>query len=335
MQTNNINEMLQNIDNMSQMSFTSPTIDLPKISRENDITFENNIIKTKIVCMSNDKENENNKFSKNSSADGLMNNRISNVCDDICTCINKEECDHKDIILDDLTKPWNYRIMLLLKNIGEKSLGYKWMHNEELLYYTKKYKYLTIIEVTLLAIIGTVTGSQIVTYFTEQSNILYMILLIIQTLFYLCYGITKAIKEAGDYPSKIYGHRWSSIKFGEIATDIQTQFCLPIDKRNKDEHFLEYKSKDFNDNLYGAPIIRHSTKKKYSDNIYPKKISKYAFDNVDHIDIIFDNNKNNISCDNKSNESNDNNSIKKYQTQPNKLIDDKFKYEIGRFFKMY
>ena len=53
----------------------------------------------------------------------------------------------KKYLIDDLEKPWNYRIMTQLQIIGEKALGYKWMHNKDLEYYTVLLKYMTIAEI--------------------------------------------------------------------------------------------------------------------------------------------------------------------------------------------
>jgi len=38
---------------------------------------------------------------------------------------------NKKYVYDDLSTPWNFRVMTQLKKIGEKSIGYKWMHEQK------------------------------------------------------------------------------------------------------------------------------------------------------------------------------------------------------------
>ena len=33
--------------------------------------------------------------------------------------------------------PWNYKILLLLRKIGKKTMGYRWMHEQDTQYYNK------------------------------------------------------------------------------------------------------------------------------------------------------------------------------------------------------
>ena len=68
-----------------------------------------------------------------------------------------------------LDGPWNYKIQLLLKKIGEKCMGYRWMHNKEQRYYENMDEKYTIIELILVSIITTVTGSEFVALFASSN----------------------------------------------------------------------------------------------------------------------------------------------------------------------
>lgn len=236
---------------------------------------------------------------------------------------NDKKSNHKpkkDYIVDDLEKPWNYRIMLQLKTIGERSLGYKWMHNEELMYYAQRLKMLTILEIVLTTLHATSIAGSIVSLFNNTNIYALMIILTcIQTVLFICTNIIKTWKEAAEYPTKIYDHRWSCIKFGQIATQIQNQFCLHVSKRNNDENFLEYKSTDFDDALFGAPIIRSVTMKQYLDGTKDSNIIKpLSLGNIGNIEIVVDKNE---DCEGKSKE------------DKSKNMESKYNHEMDRFLR--
>ena len=163
---------------------------------------------------------------------------------------------------------WNKKLEQQLVRIGNRAAGYKWMHNEESTHYTEQWRVINLVEIIFVTLHGASIATSFVAIFAETgSPLIMMILTCIQTVFYIMSTIIKSYKEGTDYSSKIYDHRWSSIKFSQISTEIQNQFCLDISKRVDDESFLEYRSTDFNDALFGAPVIRPKTVKRYLDSI--------------------------------------------------------------------
>lgn len=250
---------------------------------------------------------------------------VSEINNNKCNFKNIDE--HKEFILDKLDEPWNYRIMLQLKKIGEKSMGYKWMHNEDMMYYTLKFRCLTLIEVILLSLIGTLSGIEIFSLFTTNNKLISILSTCIHTLLVIIYGLIKAIKESSDYPSRIYNHRWSSVKFGQISSEIQNQFCLPINKRDSDTGFLQYKTTDYNDNLLSAPVIRSCTRNKYINGTKNINISQpLSLGSMEKIEIVIDKGENN-DIDIKDIK------LKDHANHIKQSIENKFEYEMERFLR--
>ena len=64
--------------------------------------------------------------------------------------------------------PWNYKILLLLRKIGKKTMGYRWMHEQESKYYNKIHNRITIIEMLMIAFLGTITGGGFVNFIVNS-----------------------------------------------------------------------------------------------------------------------------------------------------------------------
>jgi hypothetical protein len=233
----------------------------------------------------------------------------------------KNNTETKEFIVDDLEIQWNYRIMLQLKRTGERSSGYRWMHNEELIHFTYLLRKITLAEIIFSVIHGiTITGSIVALVEDSNNKVLMVSLICVQAILYVITNILKTWKEGAEFPKKIYDHRWSCIKFGQIATKIQNQFCLSIGKRDNDENFLEYTSSDFNDTMFGAPVIRPKTKKQYLDGTKYSNIYKpMSLGNMDNIDIVIDKNDNDATIIN-------------LPTQ-NVKVNKRFEYEMDRFIR--
>lgn len=196
----------------------------------------------------------------------------------------------KDYIVDDLDKPWNYRIMLQLKTISNRCKGYKFMHEIEMTYLTQQLKILNLLEIIFVTLHGASIGSAFVAIFVEKGEFVVLtILTCVQTLFYVISTVLKTYKEGMEYTTKINSHRNSFIKFSQITTVIENQLCLPVSKRASDETFLEYKSNDFNDTLSSAPVIRPATVHKYLEELKNKdNTNSISFGTLNPLEIVID-----------------------------------------------
>lgn len=233
----------------------------------------------------------------------------------------EEKSDKKKYIVDCLEKPWNFHMMLQLKSIGERSNGYKWMHNEELEYYTIAARYTMVMEIVLVTLHGASIASSFVALFADKNNqIAIIIITCFQTVLYILSMIIKTYREGMAFDEKIYNHRWTLLKFSQLSSQIQNQFCLPVSRRSDDQSFLEYRSNDFNDILFGAPVIRPITKQRYLDTIKDSEIAKaLALSNINQIEIIMEQEKNSDQ-------------VTPLPKQPEET-NTNYRYQLDRFFR--
>lgn len=244
----------------------------------------------------------------------------------------------------DLSKERNIVLMTQLKKIGEKSIGYKWMHNYEKEYYEKNEGIYKIWEIILLAIIGTITGGEFVAFTSEfakvlnaaSTNILVTIIIFwgintLKLIISLIYAVVKGLKDSGDFPKKIYDHQYTCAKFNEIYMDIQNQFTLSVKNREIDSSFLQNKTKEFNELMQTAPKIRRSTINKYikateNEDIYkPLLVGEF-----DKIEIVIDEDKDNVNLRVTKNNPHD---MVNNTTGFDSLTQNKAKYQISRWLK--
>ena len=195
----------------------------------------------------------------------------------------------KEYIVDDLEKPWNYQIMRQLKKIGEKSFGYKWMHNEEIIYYTDVLKYLTMAEIILTVIHGANIFGSIVTIFSTTNKPLIAAFTTAQAILFIIITILKTWKESAEYVNRIDSHRTAFIKFGQISTKIQNQFCIAVGKRDNDSNFLDYTTEGFASVVSSAPNIRVATLRRLLESTRDSNVSKpLSLESIAEIDIVVD-----------------------------------------------
>lgn len=180
---------------------------------------------------------------------------------------------------------WNRAIVELLKKIGERSLGYRWMHNLESDYYESLDSKLAMIEVLLLGLLGVLTSVQLIgaaiptlTGTADTTNttntIIILTITIIQLLLTCIFGIIKSIRENSNFPQQSYKNKYASNKFNSINLKIQEQFSLELDKRDDDKTFTHHLLGQYNDLLFESPSIRSKTMKKYVEGTKDSKINK-------------------------------------------------------------
>ena len=178
----------------------------------------------------------------------------------------------------DIEEPWNYRIQLLLKKIGERAMGYKYMHIQDQYHYVWVLRVYFLIEVVVLSIIGMLTGGQLVGFiassdFAEDPKIV-IPLNIIQILIVFLYAIIRGFRMVGGYEDNIWSHKYNSAKFNEIFLEIQEQLSLPTADRAVDKEFLKYIIKQYNGLLETSPKIRQKSIKKYLKSVEDENIFK-------------------------------------------------------------
>lgn len=164
------------------------------------------------------------------------------------------------------TGTWNYRMLSLLKKIGEKSMGYRWMHDQEVLFYENLNSIYSKIELILLAILGTITSSLFIGLLSniglEKNHFVMIIITSLELLLLLCYSIVKGFHNP-EYSKHIFNHNNVGAKFNTINLDIQEQLSLEIQDREVDKIFLKRIIKLYNELMEISPKIRKQTMNKY------------------------------------------------------------------------
>ena len=222
--------------------------------------------------------------------------------------------------------------MIQLKKIGEKSTGYRWMHDQEKIYYTQRNNIFLKLEVVMIAMIGTLTSGEFIMFVSKSVNTIDSGAIVsgIQLLIFMIFCIIKGLYEIGDFVNKIENHRVASSKFNNIFIDIDNQLRIPINKRETDYDFLSYKTKEYNSIMESSPMIRQSVIDQYilateREDIYKPPVAG----GFEKLEIVVNNNKNDIIIRSQNNSSNGNESPS-YRSI-DKSMDNKLKNQIDRW----
>lgn len=162
---------------------------------------------------------------------------------------------------------WNYKIVLLLQKIGKRTMGYRWMHDQESQNNDTQNNKFMIAQIVLDVLNATVTGSTMVAlvYSANLQNDLttLYILTAISLAIQIASGVVTGIRESSDFSNIAAKHNYAAIKFGEINLDIQNQLSLNVEDRDTDKDFLKNIIKRYNDLNMTVPQISDDVKKRY------------------------------------------------------------------------
>ena len=90
--------------------------------------------------------------------------------------------DNGDIMVDDdkTDGPWNYKIVMLLTKIGKRTMGYRWMHDQEAHHYDNRDTKVGVIELVIITFVTILTGAGFTNFLVatdlDNNKILYIIL---------------------------------------------------------------------------------------------------------------------------------------------------------------
>src|SRR5581483_8036424 len=123
------------------------------------------------------------------------------------------------------------------------TMGYRWMHEQEFQYYETMHTRLSIIEMLILAFLGTITGGGLINFITgtgiDNNKIIYIIITTIQIVTIFIVAIIKGYGNVVKYEKKMNDHLNASLKNSELNLNIQTQLSLNIKDRESDVTFLK------------------------------------------------------------------------------------------------
>lgn len=199
---------------------------------------------------------------------------------------SKSKLRRKSIIC---SEPWNKGIQLLLKKIGEKAMGYKWMLNKEKEYYEHLDGIYSKAEIITLSLLAIITGGEFVGALADVgirgNTITIVVVTIVQLFMIALYAIIKGIKDSQNYQKKIIEYNNLAGIYNEINIKIQLQFSYTINERKNDKEFAKKMTTLYNQAFNDTPIIRKKTRDKYIK--YTKDINIHRpliigeFDNIE------------------------------------------------------
>lgn len=209
---------------------------------------------------------------------------------------NKEHSDKKSnekICQIDDNKPWNYKILLLLRKIGKKTMGYRWMHEQEANYYNDletKFETGKIIIIILLSLVnGTSLYNTFAGTYLEYNLIFHATISIINLVGLAALAFSIKYPDAKKYTDLKHNHFNASLRNAELNLTIQSQLALNLEDRESDKMFLQSIIRLFKDILYLSPSIRETTKKKYIAESEENEIFNPLFGTGDDLQIIIQN----------------------------------------------
>jgi hypothetical protein len=185
---------------------------------------------------------------------------------------------------------WNYRMKLMLKKIGEKSMGYRWMNEQEYAHYLNVDYYIGIVIIVLTALVTTLTSGTLIGLFSDTNLVknsdTLMIITLLEVIMSALSGIAIAIRDQGEFKKKSRDYKDTSYKFARIYHSIQEQFSLPIKERENDIQFLKDKIKEYDDLMEAMGTIRPKILQKYINTARAQNHNKPALEEYETIEIL-------------------------------------------------
>ena len=237
------------------------------------------------------------------------------------------------VINDNENNPWNYRIVLFLQKLGKKTMGYRWMHDQECQNNENEESKYLITEVALTALIDILTGSTLIGLISsigQETNITLLICLTVATLIIqLVQAVIKGIRETSNFQENASKHNYAATKFSEVNLDIQNQLSLNIKDRDTDKDFIKNIISKFNDLTLIVPKVSQEVKNKYIEASEENDVyNTMLVGDYGNIQIIEKNKKVNEKENEEPEENDDNiNSIKTNTS--------KSQYEINRWLSHF
>lgn len=192
-------------------------------------------------------------------------------------------------VVTDLDDPWNPRIQLRLKSIGEKAMGYRWMSYREVTYNQEWHSFYTRLETVLFTIITTIASGEFVTILFEANHTVLIIVSIAELIFLFSHGVAQSLKDKGDYLNKSKHFNDNAAKFNEIYLSILNQLSIPIDRREEGVDYLKEMTDKFNDLMFSPIKVRQETIDQYIKETKNSNIYKpLLVGGLDKIDIVID-----------------------------------------------
>lgn len=183
---------------------------------------------------------------------------------------------------------WNEDLKQLLKQYGEKAMGYRWIHDYEADYYTNYDKKLKFYQMTMLSLTGTITGGALISMADnlDTDSVLFFVVTVVKLLIEASLALIVMIREYSDYIGRAENHKKTATEFRRIYHDIKGQFVLVDSEKESGKTFLISIMERYDTIMETALTVRPTTLEKYlkyteNQNVYKPTI----VDDVENIDI--------------------------------------------------
>jgi hypothetical protein len=175
----------------------------------------------------------------------------SNIASTLCSI--ERETKYPNIV-------WNSSIEHDVKDIGEKSKGYKIMHIQESIKMTQIYTNLMYTGITLGPLAGLLSG--IGSSLNPDAPVIFPI---ISACVAFISGIVVAVTKYGKFEEKVLHHKTAASKYTGLESNVRRQLVLERKDRVNPVEYLEYIGGNFDELFETSPLVS-----KYVYNDYVK-----------------------------------------------------------------
>jgi hypothetical protein len=145
-----------------------------------------------------------------------------------------------------MNNDWNVFIENICQDIGNKSMGYKWMHYNTALGLSSI--------ASKLKLFGTLMGPLVgISIFSNTGDIL--VLKIVTGVISFVIGISTAMLQTNNYDEEASKHKLASGRYSSLISNIRRQLSIPYEKREKGDDYVKWIEKNYNDLVTNSPDI--------------------------------------------------------------------------------
>jgi hypothetical protein len=182
---------------------------------------------------------------------------------------------------DVMSSVYSHRSVKMLKKIGDKAMGYRWMHDQESEYYLRWEYFFRIISIVLSTTLAALTSSSILADVSDYAKNAFNITILVLSI---VVGIVVGIKDFGDFKVIAIEHKNIAAEYASLYHSIQKEFALDKNRLLDDIFFNDIVSSY--DNLQSdAPMIRRKTLSNYAKIM---DTERPLVDDLDKIEISID-----------------------------------------------
>ena len=170
---------------------------------------------------------------------------------------------HRDKKVND----WTLKKEKLLRYWQEECKLYNWLYRQNVEWYQKTNKYMSIAGILLSAVTGTtlINQSGNTDEYTDRTLFIVFGLMSISSTF------IQGVKEFMDFNSKVSGNTLSARQNSSIVIDIEEQLNLSRSERNNGKEFMKHIKTRKNEIIQNGPMIPKSSWKKLRNSIRKKE----------------------------------------------------------------